>query len=166
MERLIVERLNADPFRRNLNLISLDALPPLGLLQLLSDVLAHLDPRHTVDVREESPDETALRLLGALRLLKYKPPEEDGDRSGFRQGLVAGDKAVVHSLLSWLLPRLDELKKRAYLGRFLQRVEVPAEHLQDPALADAHAQYEELLSEFTVAAQGRGPTPSVRLQQQ
>ncbi|XP_075912359.1 LOW QUALITY PROTEIN: intraflagellar transport protein 81 homolog [Petromyzon marinus] len=149
MERLIVERLNADPFRRNLNLISLDALPPLGLLQLLSDVLAHLDPRHTVDVREESPDQTALRLLGALKLLKYKPPEEEGDRSGFRQGLVAGDKAVVHSLLAWLLPRLDELKKRAYLGRFLQRVDVPAEHLQDPALADAHAQYEELLSEFT-----------------
>ena len=45
-----------------------------------------------MDIREEEPEKTALRLLGMLRILKYKPPSNLTDV--FRQGLVEGDKQV------------------------------------------------------------------------
>ena len=45
-----------------------------------------------MDIREEEPEKTALRLLGMLRILKYKPPDHLSEV--FRQGLVEGDKQV------------------------------------------------------------------------
>ena len=58
----------------------------------------------------------------------------------FRQGIVTGDKVVVHPILKWCLERLPELKKRAYLGRFLVRLDIPAEFLMDPSVADLNNQ--------------------------
>lgn len=61
-------------------------------------------------------------------------------RSAFRQGLVTGSKPVIHPVLHWLLQRTNELKKRAYLARFLVKLEVPAEFLQDDTVADINKQ--------------------------
>ena len=45
-----------------------------------------------MDIREEDPEVTVLRVLAMLRLLKYKPPV---DISGqFREGLLEGHKLV------------------------------------------------------------------------
>ncbi|XP_029618418.1 intraflagellar transport protein 81 homolog [Salmo trutta] len=57
-------------------------------------------------------------------------------RSSFRQGLVTGSKHVIHPILHWLLQRITELKKRAYLARFLVKLEVPAEFLQGGVITD------------------------------
>ncbi|XP_071428386.1 intraflagellar transport protein 81 homolog [Pithys albifrons albifrons] len=146
--QFIVEKLNQEPFRKNYNLISFDSLEPLQLLQLLSDVLAEIDPKHAVDIREELPEQTAKRMLNLLGILKYKPPGSVSDLSAFRQGLVTGSKPVIHPVLHWLLQRPSELKKRAYLARFLVKLEVPAEFLQDDTVADINAQYEELMEAF------------------
>ncbi|NWR90033.1 IFT81 protein, partial [Furnarius figulus] len=146
--QLIVEKLNQEPFRRNYNLISFDSLESVQLLQLLSDVLGEIDPKHAVDIREELPEQTAKRMLSLLGILKYKPPGSVSDLSAFRQGLVTGSKAVIHPLLHWLLQRTNELKKRAYLARFLVKLEVPAEFLQDDTVADINTQYEELMEAF------------------
>jgi intraflagellar transport protein 81 len=59
---------------------------------LQSDVLAEIDAKNRVDIREEEPETTALRILGMLRILKYKPPMEISQN--FRQGLVEGQKQV------------------------------------------------------------------------
>lgn len=61
-------------------------------------------------------------------------------RSSFRQGLVTGSKPVIHPILYWLLQRTNELKKRAYLARFLMKLEVPGEFLQDDVVADTYHQ--------------------------
>jgi len=61
-------------------------------------------------------------------------------RSSFRQGLVTGSKPVIHPILHWLLQRVPELKKRAYLARFLAKLEVPAEFLQDDIINDTYHQ--------------------------
>jgi len=75
----------------------------------------------------------SLRFIGILFLLfPY--------RSAFRQGLVTGSKPVIHPVLHWLLQRTNELKKRAYLARFLVKLEVPAEFLQDDTVADINKQ--------------------------
>lgn len=47
---------------------------------------------------------------------------------------------MVHPILHWLLQRVPELKKRAYLARFLVKLEVPAEFLQDDVINDTYHQ--------------------------
>ncbi|XP_049721761.1 intraflagellar transport protein 81 homolog isoform X2 [Elephas maximus indicus] len=146
--KFIVDKLNKDPFRKNYNLITFDSLEPMQLLQVLSDVLAEIDPKQVVDIREEMPEQTAKRMLSLLGILKYKPPGNATDMSTFRQGLVIGSKPVIYPVLHWLLQRTNELKKRAYLARFLIKLEVPSEFLQDETVADTNKQYEELMEAF------------------
>ncbi|MBN3309343.1 intraflagellar transport protein 81 homolog [Amia ocellicauda] len=146
--KAIVEHLNKEPFKKNFNLITFDSLEPMQLLQLLNDVLATIDPKQDIDIREEMPDQMARRMFSLLGMLKYKPPGNPSDTSNFRQGLVTGSKPVIHPILHWLLLRINELKKRAYLARFLFKLEVPAEFLQDDVVADTYHQYEELVESF------------------
>uniref|UniRef100_A0A8C5LJC6 Intraflagellar transport protein 81 homolog n=1 Tax=Leptobrachium leishanense TaxID=445787 RepID=A0A8C5LJC6_9ANUR len=148
--KFIVEKLNKEPFRKNYNLITFDSLEPMQLLQVLNDVVAEIDPKHSVDIREEMPDQTVKRMLNILGILKYKPPANTGDMSAFRQGLVIGSKPVIHPLLHWLLQKTNELKKRAYLSRFLVKLEIPAEFLQDDIVAETSKQYEELMENFKI----------------
>ncbi|XP_029016957.1 intraflagellar transport protein 81 homolog [Betta splendens] len=146
--KFIVEQLNKDPFKKNFNLITFDSLEPMQLLQILNDVLAEIDPKQTIDIREEMPEQTVKRICALLGMLKYKPPGNLSDVSAFRQGLVTGSKPVVHPILNWLLLRVPELKKRAYLARFLVKLDVPAEFLQDDVISDTYHQYEELVEGF------------------
>ncbi|XP_032157225.1 intraflagellar transport protein 81 homolog isoform X4 [Sapajus apella] len=146
--KFIVDSLNKEPFRKNYNLITFDSLEPMQLLQVLSDVLAEIDPKQLVDIREEMPEQTAKRMLNLLGILKYKPSGNATDMSTFRQGLVIGSKPVIYPVLHWLLQRPNELKKRAYLARFLIKLEVPTEFLQDETVADTNKQYEELMETF------------------
>uniref|UniRef100_A0A671X1R4 Intraflagellar transport protein 81 homolog n=1 Tax=Sparus aurata TaxID=8175 RepID=A0A671X1R4_SPAAU len=148
--KFIVEQLNKDPFKKNFNLITFDSLEPMQLLQILNDVLAEIDPKQAIDIREEMPEQTVKRMCALLGMLKYKPPGNQSDVSSFRQGLVIGSKPVVHPILYWLLQRVPELKKRAYLARFLVKLEVPAEFLQDDVITDTYHQYEELVASFKI----------------
>ncbi|XP_054906478.1 intraflagellar transport protein 81 homolog [Poeciliopsis prolifica] len=146
--KFIVQQLNMEPFRKNFNLITFDSLEPMQLLQILNDVLAEIDPKQSMDIREEAPEQTVKRMSSLLGMLKYKPPGNLSDVSSFRQGLVTGSKPVVHPILHWLLQKVPELKKRAYLARFLVKLEVPAEFLQDDIVNDTYHQYEELVEGF------------------
>nr|KAG5694660.1 hypothetical protein BaRGS_003938 [Batillaria attramentaria] len=109
--KVIVTQLNKDPFNKNYNLISFDALEPLQLLQVLNDVLAIIDPK-------------------------------------FRAGLVQGEKPTIYPILEWLLPRVPELQKRAYLAKYLLKIDVPAEIMQDEEINGIYMQYEELMEQF------------------
>ncbi|XP_071480218.1 intraflagellar transport protein 81 homolog, partial [Diadema antillarum] len=144
--KYVVDQLNKEPFRRNYNLISFDSLEQLQLLQVLNDVLAEINPQHKLDIREETPDTTAMRMLAELRVLKYKPTVPPAE---FRSGLVAGDKPVIYSILEWLFQKMPELKKRAYLARFLIKIEVPGDILQEEQVMDTYTQYEGLIEAFT-----------------
>ncbi|XP_029422467.1 intraflagellar transport protein 81 homolog isoform X6 [Nannospalax galili] len=146
--KFIVDNLNNEPFKKNYNLITFDSLGPMQLLQVLNDVLSEIDSKQDVDIREEMPEQTAKRMLSLLGILKYKPPGNATDMSTFRQGLVIGSKPVIYPVLHWLLQRSNELKKRAYLARFLIKLEVPSEFLQDETVADTNKQYEELMEAF------------------
>ncbi|XP_076020883.1 intraflagellar transport protein 81 homolog [Genypterus blacodes] len=144
--KLIVEQLNKEPFKKHFSLISFDSLEPEQLLQTLNDVLAEIDPKQAVDILEEMPEHTVKRMASLLSMLKYTPPANQV--SSFMQGLVTGSKPVIHPILHWLLQRVPELKKRAYLARFLVKVEIPAEFLQDDVINDTFRQYEELVEGF------------------
>jgi hypothetical protein len=60
--KYLVTELNKPPYSKNYNLISFDALSGEHLLQNLSDVLAEIDAKNRVDIREEEPETTALRF--------------------------------------------------------------------------------------------------------
>ena len=135
--RYIVDTLNQPPYNRRFNLVTFDSLDSFSLLQVLNDVLAEISSEHKIDLREEPPEQTAIRIFSLLRILKYKPKtDQGGGLNAFRQGLLQGDKATVYPLVQWLLEKTDELKKRAYLARFLVRIEVPSEHLQDDTVLE------------------------------
>ncbi|XP_053276443.1 intraflagellar transport protein 81 homolog [Pleuronectes platessa] len=146
--KFIVEQLNKEPFKKSFNLITFDCLEPMQLQQTLNDVLAEIDPKQSMDLREEMPEQTVKRMCALLGMMKYRPPGNFSDVSAFRQGLVTGSKPVVHPILHWLLQRVPELKKRAYLARYLVKLEVPAEFLQDDVINDTNHQYEELVEGF------------------
>ncbi|GAA6072535.1 intraflagellar transport protein 81 homolog [Tachysurus ichikawai] len=146
--KFIVEQLNREPFKKNFNLITFDSLEPMQLLQVLNDVLAEIDSKQALDIREEMPEQTVKRMFNLLRMLKYKPSGGFSDVSSFRQGLVTGSKPVVHPILHWLLQRVPELKKRAYLARFLVKLDVPTEFLADEVILEVYHQYEELVEGF------------------
>ncbi|KAK9510580.1 hypothetical protein O3M35_005327 [Rhynocoris fuscipes] len=146
--KFIISELNKEPFKKNFNLITFDSLSPEDLLQILSDVLAELDSSNKVDIKTEEPEETTVRLLTMLRVLKYDPGT---DPVGFRQGLVQGEKQVIHPILEWILKNKEDLKIRAYLARFLVKVEVPMEILADNDIAGLYEQYERLIEEFKAA---------------
>lgn len=61
-------------------------------------------------------------------------------RSRFRQGLVSGEKPVIYPILDWLLSRVEELKKRAYLAKFLVKLNIPPEFMQDDEISDLYQQ--------------------------
>lgn len=146
--KFIVQELNKEPFKKNLNLISFDSLEPLSLLQILSDVLGEIDSKHKLDIRQESPDQTAIRIVNTLKILKYRPPADRESQSDFNCGLVQADKPVIYPILEWLLKGLPELKKRAYLAQFLVKINIPPDIIQEDMVAESYEQYEELIKQF------------------
>ena len=55
-------------------------------------------------------------------------------------GLVQGEKPIIYPILEYLLPRVPELQKRAYLAKYLLKIEVPAEIMQDEEVNGIYAQ--------------------------
>ena len=81
-----------------------------------------------------------------LRILKYKPPLQLTEV--FRQGLVEGDKQVIYPVLEWILNNITELKQRAYLAKYLVKLEIPPEISADQDVAEIYEQYEDLIGQF------------------
>jgi intraflagellar transport protein 81 len=143
----IVDRLNEPPFNRDLRLVEFDEKSPLELIAVLNDVFAAVDPQQsTADARDEPEDARASRLMGFLQMLKFEVPPQQAE--AFAAGLGSGDKGAVYPVLHWVLQRLPQLQKRAYLARYLMPLSIPVEFLQDPALVDALEAYKELQGDF------------------
>jgi hypothetical protein len=95
--------------------------PPTALIQLLSDVCAYVAEHAATDVSMESPDNWTPRLMEFLRIVKYQGA---ADQLTMRQGLYNGDTDVVYPVLKWVLPQVEGLKKRAFVGYYLSKVQV------------------------------------------
>ncbi|CAF0787421.1 unnamed protein product [Didymodactylos carnosus] len=148
--KYIVESLKKAPFKKDYTIITFDNLTNNQLLQVLTDVFAAIDPydqSHKIDIRDEDAEKTAVRIMTTLKMLGYRP-KIDTDVSTFRQNLVSGEKSVVYPALYWLLEKMPEHKERAYLGRYLSKIDIPAEFLNDPEIAEQYEKYDELMEIF------------------
>jgi len=61
-------------------------------------------------------------------------------RDDFRRGVVQGDKPVIYPVLEWLLRHMSELKERAYLARYLVKVDIPQDFMIDSQIAELYEQ--------------------------
>uniref|UniRef100_A0A1I7VPY0 Intraflagellar transport protein 81 homolog n=1 Tax=Loa loa TaxID=7209 RepID=A0A1I7VPY0_LOALO len=143
----IVDGLNDEPFKMNLNLINFDAISNEQLLQILSNVLLWIEGLDAVDIHEEAADVTALRLFNSLRVLKYRPPADIEKLQQWRRSIVEGEKTVICPILEWIFKNVDVLKERAYLAKYLTRIDVPGA-FQDPELIELSNQISALMEEF------------------
>jgi len=141
----IVDSLNQSPFEKELTLVAFDELSPQELLQALNDIFGEISTDNNVDLRDESIEETVQRMGDFLWIIKYKP--HVSDPYIFRNGLAAGDKHIIHPIMFWLLQRIPELRKRAYLARYLLGIEVPPDMMGD----DVYIQYKEKQEAFKEA---------------
>ncbi|XP_032684677.1 intraflagellar transport protein 81 homolog [Odontomachus brunneus] len=132
---------------RNYNLIGFNALSAEDLLQILCSVLMKIQQQDDLDVniRIDSPEESSIYILTVLRILNYQP---DVDPVTFRQGLVRSDVEIIHPILMWLLTHINIVQKRAYLSRFLVKVEIPPEYLGDSEISLLQEQYLSLVDRF------------------
>lgn len=126
--KTIIHALNQPPFNRSYNIVTFDELEPLVLLQSLNDIFGHISPQQEIDIRQEEPKMTTLRMLSFLKMLKYNFP---GSQRDMAQGLIGGEKRTLYPIMEWLLERLPDLKTRAYLSQYLVKIEVPPEFLAD-----------------------------------
>ncbi|CAM9655092.1 unnamed protein product [Pylaiella littoralis] len=143
--QFIVDKLNEPPFSKDLRLVTFDEKSPADLLQQLDEIFTAIDPQQTSE-QHEPGDASTTRMMSFLVMLKFPVPEPQ--REEFRRGLAVGDKDVVYQAMHWCLQRLPQLKKRAYLARYLMPVEVPMEFMQDQALVDLHESYRQLQADF------------------
>ncbi|XP_076168136.1 intraflagellar transport protein 81 homolog isoform X2 [Ptiloglossa arizonensis] len=139
---------------RNYNIIYFNSLRPEELLQILREVLIKIQDQNdaNVEAKNETLEDTAINTLFALRVLNYQPQT---DPANFRQGLIRGDPETIHPILTWLLSHVDTVRKRAYLSRFLVKVEVPTEYLSDPEVSSLYEQYNALIDRFKTAHKER-----------
>ncbi|KAI9105390.1 hypothetical protein DFS34DRAFT_599192 [Phlyctochytrium arcticum] len=150
--KLVVSALAAPPFNRNFSSIQLhDEVPVFNLLQLLTDVMAAVDQQNAnsthrgVDLRNEDPQESVLRMVAFLQLLKWK---EAADAEALSQRMLDGDRGTILRALQYLLKDFNTHKKRAYLAPFLAAIDVPSEFTMDEAMSELIRQVEDLQGQF------------------
>jgi intraflagellar transport protein 81 len=132
----------------NLSNVAFDEKSPFELLEVMNAIFAHLSKDHAVDLRDETPDSTATRMVDFLRVLNFKQALDVQD---FKRGLLHGDPGVIYPILVWMLQRLPELQKRAYLAKFLVNVDVPEHMFSDEEICEVYQQYQDLQGEFKEA---------------
>ncbi|CAI4227362.1 unnamed protein product [Auanema sp. JU1783] len=153
--QLIVSSLSREPFNMGLSVITFDSLPSSKLLQCLSDVLCWIYQIEKINITQEAPEETAVRIFNNLRILRFRPPSDPEELDEWRAGIVEGSKKAVYPVLAYIFSNLDMLKERVYLSKYLVKVEIPSEvHDMDTAqlqneLADLMEKFKEVHSRVT-----------------
>uniref|UniRef100_A0A8R1DUV3 Intraflagellar transport protein 81 homolog n=1 Tax=Caenorhabditis japonica TaxID=281687 RepID=A0A8R1DUV3_CAEJA len=143
----ILQYLNNEPFNLNLSSLQFDQMQPQQLLQTLSNVLSWISESENIDIKREAAEDTAIRVLNMLRILRYRPPEDPEEQEEWRAGIVEGQKASLYPLLVFLFENSESLKERAYLAKYLIKTEVPGD-VQDYDTAELQNDLAEYMAEF------------------
>lgn len=143
---LIVERLNSPPFNMGFaNLAEVDTKTSMQLLNLLTDVVIAIDPDQE-SLRKEDPEDRVSRIIGFLRVMKFTLPDDQID--DFTSLMMNGDKEVLFSVMHWCLQRFDQLKKRAYLAKYLLPIDIPADFQGEDLINELLQNMKQLQNDF------------------
>ncbi|CAL2050087.1 unnamed protein product [Caenorhabditis brenneri] len=147
VQSFILHFLNEEPFNYNMSTLQFDQMAPQQLLQTLSNVLTWISDSERIDIKREGADDTAIRILNTLRILRYRPPEGQEEQEEWRAGIVEGQKSSLYPLLVFLFENSDALKERAYLAKYLMKTDVPGE-FYDYDVEELQNEIAELMTEF------------------
>lgn len=87
--------------------------------------------------------------MNFLKILNYPVPVAPQDVA-WQQGFLQGDKRVIWPIVYYLLSRLPDLEKRAYLARYLVPFVVSEDVVIDDELRKYMDEYKNLQAEFQV----------------
>ncbi|KPJ01803.1 Intraflagellar transport protein 81-like [Papilio xuthus] len=144
--KFILKEINST-LGRNYDLIKFDSLDEKQLLQLLIDLLVHFKAGDKLDVREDDLETISVRLLEMLGSVKYRPPATV-EPSQFRAQLLAGDSRTIHHVMHWILTNKEQVKKTAYLAKYLKVPDIPPDVVQNNTIQDLLDLYQNLMDEF------------------
>lgn len=88
-----------------------------------------------------------MKLLDMIRNVKYRP-DIGVEISLFRKNLLTGERTTVFSILEWLLKNSNQVKKTAYLAKFLIRPDIPNDILGNADMAELLEVHDKLVEEF------------------
>jgi len=140
-------RLAQEPFNKNYSMVSMDAMAPDDFILLLNEIIHQIDPKQLspVQCKAEAPEARVVRQLEFLKSVQYKPKEP----KGLKTGCLLGEKKHMLPILSYLVCDFERIKERAYLARFLVKINVPPEMVQsDETIGEAWQEYLELIDRF------------------
>ncbi|CAG5012645.1 unnamed protein product [Parnassius apollo] len=144
--KFIVKEINCT-LGRNYDLIKFDSLDEKQLLQLLVDLLVFFKAGEKLDVREDDSETISVRILEMLANIKYRPPA-NVEPSQFRKQLLAGDPRTIHHVMHWILTNKEQVKKTAYLAKYLKIPEIPPDVIRNNTIQDLLDLYQNLIDEF------------------
>lgn len=145
--QFIVENVN-NVLSRSYSLVDFDALQGPRLLQVIADVFTTLSAQLLINFDEMPFDQSVQQLTDfLLKTLGYKPPPLVA--GNFQQSIANAETTVVYPMMYWLLKNMGMHRKRVYLARFLQRVEIPEDlRMQDEGVRDLYQHYDGLRNDF------------------
>lgn len=148
MERIsfIVERLNMPPFSKGFaTMADLDSKSSLELLEITCEIIVEIDPDQQ-NIFQEQTEHKVHRIVQFLLIMKFNIPEDQME--DFHGLLLSGDTEILHTVMHWCLQRLDHLKKRAYLSKYLMPLEVPPEFLNEDLIIELSQSLKEMQIDF------------------
>jgi intraflagellar transport protein 81 len=141
----IVERLRLPPFDLDIDLVSLDEKSPPELLDIFISVVSVIDKQTGSALAADQSPESALRVMELLSSLNFKSPLGAED---FISSILSASKVVIYPALVWLLKDVETFKKRAYLARYLRKIEIPEQFAAEPELLALQEEYNNAMAAF------------------
>ena len=145
--QLISQRLSVSPFEKNYSMVQISSLPKEEYIQLLNEIIFEIDNKQLslAQCKSEAPEARVIRHLEFLRGVQYKPVQP----KGLKTGILLGEPNFMLPIIFYLLTDFDRIKERAYLARYLVKINVPPEMIQsDESMNGAWDEYLELISRF------------------
>lgn len=113
-----------------------------------------------VPVHLADPEELIVHILEMLRIFKYQPRSSINPyvqpfadfcfkfnlkfiiiiRSEFRQNILVGERDTYTHLFQFLFEKMPELQKRAYLAKYLVKIEVSPDFEGDNDIVELYTQ--------------------------
>lgn len=144
----IVSILKQPPFNDNLTLMSFDEKKEFELLEIIMKTLAMIDN----DLRIGKNDNEQIILKKILDFLKLVNFPYMSDKL-LEEDLNKADKKLLIQIIHFLLTKLQDLKRKYYLSKYLNNINITDELTGDEEIIDLMNQYRELQSEFQATYQ-------------
>ena len=123
----------------------LDSQSSLELLETICEIVVEIDPDQ-LTILEEPTENKVHRVIQFLLVMKFNIPEDQME--DFHGLLLSGDTEILHTVMHWCLQRLEHLKKRAYLAKYLMPLDVPPEFLNEDLIIELSQSLKEMQVDF------------------